>query len=96
MTVEGDKVFLVTDPALLEKSARASCPSGKKSGGAGQTTVIVGGGGAGMVAAETLRAEGYEGRIVMLSRETNYPIDRIKLSKGFSGDVARIQLRDEA
>src|SRR5215469_15456795 len=45
--------------------------------------VIVGGGAAGFAAAEMLRREGYEGRIVMVSRDDSGPVDRPNLSKDY-------------
>jgi NADPH-dependent 2,4-dienoyl-CoA reductase/sulfur reductase-like enzyme len=34
-----------------------------------------------MTAAETLRASGFDGKVVIVSRETHLPYDRTKLSK---------------
>jgi 3-phenylpropionate/trans-cinnamate dioxygenase ferredoxin reductase subunit len=48
-----------------------------------QTHVIVGAGMAGAKAAETLRAEGFDGRIVLIGAETERPYDRPPLSKGY-------------
>jgi 3-phenylpropionate/trans-cinnamate dioxygenase ferredoxin reductase subunit len=47
------------------------------------TFVIVGGGLAGAKAAETLRAEGFEGRLVLIGDETERPYERPPLSKGY-------------
>jgi NADPH-dependent 2,4-dienoyl-CoA reductase/sulfur reductase-like enzyme len=45
--------------------------------------VIVGMGAAGINVADTLRREGYGGRIVMISRETELPYDKPNLSKDY-------------
>jgi len=51
-----------------------------------RTFVIVGGGAAAAAALETLRAERYAGRIVVVSREDRWPYDRPNLSKDFLTD----------
>jgi apoptosis-inducing factor 3 len=56
---------------------------GKAPGKAPEEIVIVGGGAAGFAAAEKLRREQYEGRIVMLSNDEAAPIDRPNLSKDY-------------
>jgi len=50
---------------------------------ADQTFVIVGGGLAGAKAAETLRAEGFNGRVILICDERDHPYERPSLSKGF-------------
>lgn len=60
------------------------------------TVVIVGGGPSGATCAETLRQEGYNGRLVMVAKENYLPYDRIMLSKrGFANDPAQLQFRSQ-
>src|SRR5919106_2802910 len=50
---------------------------------AATTFVIVGGGLAGAKAAEALRDEGFDGRVVLISDEAERPYERPPLSKGY-------------
>ncbi|BET50295.1 MULTISPECIES: FAD-dependent oxidoreductase [Streptomyces] len=50
---------------------------------ADQTFVIVGGGLAGAKAAETLRTEGFTGRVILVCDERDHPYERPPLSKGY-------------
>ncbi|MET9519059.1 FAD-dependent oxidoreductase [Streptomyces sp. NPDC002994] len=47
------------------------------------TFVIIGGGLAGAKAAETLRSEGFTGRVILIGDERDHPYERPPLSKGF-------------
>lgn len=66
---------------VREKIERAQPP--RPQGAAPKSIVIVGGGAAGNAAAETLRREGYAGRITLLSADDFPPCDRPNLSKGY-------------
>ncbi|MFI6864774.1 NAD(P)/FAD-dependent oxidoreductase [Streptomyces sp. NPDC050421] len=48
-----------------------------------RTFVIVGGGLAGAKAAETLRSEGFSGRVILIGDERDHPYERPPLSKGY-------------
>ncbi|MFV5991102.1 NAD(P)/FAD-dependent oxidoreductase [Streptomyces sp. NPDC056231] len=55
-----------------------------------RTFVIVGGGLAGAKAAETLRSEGFTGRVILVGDERDHPYERPPLSKGYlAGKEAR-------
>lgn len=61
---------------------------------ADRTFVIVGAGMAGAKAAETLREEGFDGRIVLIGAEREAPYERPPLSKGYlAGESSREQAR---
>jgi 3-phenylpropionate/trans-cinnamate dioxygenase ferredoxin reductase component len=64
-----------------------------------ETSVIIGGGLAGAKAAETLRAEGFDGRIVLATEEDQLPYERPPLSKTYlagTSAVADAQVHDAA
>ena len=74
---EGDRVF-VRDK-VEARPQRAASAAGK----APDPVVIVGAGAAGNAVAETLRKEGYGGRIVLIGPEPDLPYDRPNLSKDY-------------
>jgi len=63
-------------------------PRGRPAGATPETIVIVGGGAAGFAAAEMLRRQRYEGRIVLLSQDDVPPVDRPNLSKDYLAGTA--------
>lgn len=75
VSVEGGRVR-VLDPVASPRESRrpARHPD---------SVVIVGAGAAGALAAETLRDEGFEGRVMLLESEPNGPVDRPNLSKDY-------------
>ncbi|GCC23662.1 hypothetical protein chiPu_0002060 [Chiloscyllium punctatum] len=55
--------------------------------------LLIGGGPASLICAETLRQEGYRGRIIIATKEMHLPYDRPKLSKTLDIDIEHILLR---
>ena len=72
---EGDRV------RVGEKLAAPAQPAAPK--GAPDSIVIVGAGAAGLVAAKTLRREGYAGRLILVGADKSDPVDRPNLSKDY-------------
>ena len=68
---------------VREKIGNASQEPRPATSGVPESVVIVGGGAAGSAAAETLRREGYAGRLMMLSADESVPYDRPNLSKNY-------------
>jgi NADPH-dependent 2,4-dienoyl-CoA reductase/sulfur reductase-like enzyme/nitrite reductase/ring-hydroxylating ferredoxin subunit len=79
--VEGENVIV----SVPEDAAdRRVLPMVKRNASAdSRTFAIIGGGAAGNAAAEALRQDGFQGRVVMITRETRLPYDRTGLSKGY-------------
>ena len=79
--VEGDDVIVtIPENAQGRRVADMVKHSPNKDG---RSFVIIGTGAAGNAAAEALRQDGFEGRVVMITREKRLPYDRTGLSKGF-------------
>ncbi|XP_026276794.1 apoptosis-inducing factor 3 isoform X3 [Frankliniella occidentalis] len=87
------KVKAHKDALKSSKIVKAmTSPCGKDS----RTFVVIGGGAAGACAVETLRQEGFSGKIIMITSELALPYDRIKLSKMLDANIAKLQLREES
>ena len=72
--VEGEDIFV--DPAAIEPASQKPA-----AGNDTRTFLLVGAGAAGIMAATTLRQEGFTGRIVAVDPVADEPVDRTQLSK---------------
>jgi NADPH-dependent 2,4-dienoyl-CoA reductase/sulfur reductase-like enzyme/nitrite reductase/ring-hydroxylating ferredoxin subunit len=86
---------LVTVPAGESFPSKVQRPMSRRDPKNPEVYVIVGGGAAGLTAAETLRHEGFTGRVVMVSAEPHLPYDRPVLSKKLpvAGKIDGLYLR---
>ena len=85
--VEGDRVIVRVPAGTQERRVPAMVnydPAADP-----RTFVILGAGAAGNMAAQTLREDGFQGRVIMISEENSLPYDRPNLSKAYLyGDAA--------
>jgi apoptosis-inducing factor 3 len=93
--IEGEQIFV----CLPENAPdRRTPPMIKRDAGDARQFVILGGGAAGFMAAQTLREEGFTGRVIVITRENRPPYDRPNLSKDYlqgHAEPAWMPLRDE-
>ncbi|MDQ3802444.1 MAG: FAD-dependent oxidoreductase [Acidobacteriota bacterium] len=79
--VEGESV-IVSLPDEVE-DRRTPAMTKRDSSSDARLFVILGGGAAGYAAAQTLREDGFKGRVLMITREDRAPYDRPNLSKDY-------------
>lgn len=78
--IEGDNLFVDLPEGAPD---RRTPPLTQRDAGDTRTFAIIGGGAAGYMAAQTLREEGFAGRLVIITRESRTPYDRPNLSKDY-------------
>lgn len=59
-----------------------------------ETFVLIGGGPSSGICVETLRQEGFTGRIVLVCKESYLPYDRVKVSKAMDFDIHKAEYRN--
>ncbi|XP_033374810.1 apoptosis-inducing factor 3-like isoform X2 [Parus major] len=92
VTVEDGKVFITAKKKDLESSLRVKDTS-RRCLLNRNTMLLLGGGVAALVCAETLRQEGFTGRIIMATNEKHVPYDKSKLSKEMNLKAEDVYLR---
>jgi len=93
VTIKNDDIYVEGDEAAFKSGRRPPICKEDPSPFNDDVVVIIGGGASGNAATEKLREDGYTGRIIVVSRESYLPIDRTKLSKGFSFGLEKLTLR---
>jgi len=88
----GEDIIVTVDTEKVKNHKRTPhlCPRNESNN---QVFAIIGGGPCGLTAAQTLRENGFDGRIVLYNKEPHLPYDRIKLSKAMNTPADRIALR---
>ncbi|KAB0791001.1 hypothetical protein PPYR_02801 [Photinus pyralis] len=92
VSVQDDNVTVRARRSELESNKRIKSMS-KRDPNNNQHFVIIGGGPSGAVCAETLRQEGFQGKLTVVAKERYLPYDRIKLSKVMDVPIENLQLR---
>ncbi|XP_069729853.1 apoptosis-inducing factor 3-like [Phaenicophaeus curvirostris] len=92
VTVQDGKVFVTAKKKDLQSSHRVKDAS-KRCLLNPDTVLLLGGGVAALACAETLRQEGFTGRIIMATEEKHAPYDKAKLSKNMNLKAEDIYLR---
>jgi len=89
--VANNKVFVTIDQNKVTNHKRTPVPA--KLIEDKRTFVVLGGGPAGLTCCQTLRQEGFGGKIIMISKENHLPYDRTKLSKSMTSALESMILR---
>ncbi|XP_051535924.1 apoptosis inducing factor mitochondria associated 4 isoform X2 [Myxocyprinus asiaticus] len=88
--VEDGKVYVTADKRKLNKRVKKMCG---RVLAVSYTVVLIGGGPASLQCAETLRQNDYGGRIIMVTKDEQLPLDKTKLSKAMNIEIDKILLR---
>ncbi len=81
--IENDQIFVqITEEKTEDINTNLSVTDSR-------TFIMLGGGAAGLMAVQTLRSEGFNGKLIMITKEDTLPYDRTALSKKFMTGKAK-------
>jgi len=84
---------VVSIPKKALKNYKRTLKMAKLSLSEKRVAIIIGAGPAGLICAETLRQDGFTGKIILIGKEKILPYDRTKLSKAMNSKPDQILLR---
>ncbi|CAE7206097.1 unnamed protein product [Rhizoctonia solani] len=93
--VKDGKIVVTANPEHTTKEGKSRPPKLASVNASSNEpgVVIIGGGSGGLFTVESLRENGYQGSITLISKEDYAPIDRTKLSKALITDPSKIEFR---
>lgn len=94
VTIEDDKVKVRARKAELIANKRIK-KMVRRDLKENQRIVVIGGGPSGAVCVETLRQEGFSGKITLVCKENYLPYDRVKVSKVMDAEIEKLQFRGD-
>lgn len=95
VTIQNDDSVVVQARKDELKNKKRKLPMAKLSSGNKDTFIVVGGGPSGATCVETLRQNGFTGKLYFITDENFLPYDRVKLSKQLDIKADSILLRTE-
>ncbi|XP_034406905.1 apoptosis-inducing factor 3 [Cyclopterus lumpus] len=90
--IQNSKVYVSVSKKTLKQEKRVKS-MGAAVAGVTHTVLLLGGGAASLICAETLRQEGFGGRILLVTRDDLLPYDKTRLSKVMNVENDSILLR---
>ncbi|CAE6416459.1 unnamed protein product [Rhizoctonia solani] len=95
--IKDGKIVVTANPEHTTKEGKSRPPKLASASASASSNepgvVIIGGGSGGLFTVESLRENGYQGSITLISKEEYAPIDRTKLSKALITDPSKIEFR---
>jgi len=93
-SINENKVVIHVHPDAMKSHKRVRSMT-RRNKASTESIVIIGGGPAALKCAETLRAEGFDGQVQMVTKDKYLPYDRSRLSKSMKATPKELEMRSE-